>query len=163
MTHHALRKCYACVLLLGLSTATISSALADNNISIGRYVSVPSSVELGQIHLLQQQVQITFPQNVLSLKDAVNFTLQFTGYHLIDDDHMTDAMQSLLNQPLPEVDRQLGPFSLKDALLTLSGNDFYVLVDPVHRLISFRMRSYEPLYQTHSTVLAKDEAKDLIS
>lgn len=153
MTHHTLRKCYACALLLGLaSTMQLSSALADSNISIGRYVSVPNSAELGQMHLLQQQVQITFPQNMLSLKDAINFTLQFTGYHLVDDDHMSDAVQSLLNQPLPEVDRQLGPLSLKDALLTLSGNEFYVLVDPVHRLISFKMRSYGPLYQTHSVV-----------
>ena len=46
---------------------------------------------------------------------------------------------------------------LKDALLTLAGDDFYLLVDPIHRLIAFRIRfAYEHLYSGHRIVLTGD-------
>ena len=157
MKHHTLQKRHAFALLLGLTfMIPVTSILADD-VPVGRYVSVLAKPELSQAHLLQQNIQVSFPQNVLTLKDAVNFMLQFTGYRLADDNHLSSSAHTLLEQPLPEIDRQLGPMSLKDALLTLSGTEFYLLVDPIDRLISFQIKpGLSQLYTDHHILLAGD-------
>ena len=157
MKYYTLQKRHAFALLLGLTAMMPMAPTLADNIPIGRYVSVAAAPEPSQAHLLQQNVQVSFPQNILTLKDAVNFMLQFTGYRLVNDSQLSSAALALLAQSLPEVDRQLGPMPLKDALLTLAGDDFYLLVDPIHRLIAFRIRfAYEHLYSGHRIVLTGD-------
>ena len=43
----------------------------------------------------------------------------------------------LLDLPLPEAHRTLGPLPLRTALAILAGPAFRLVEDPVHRLISF--------------------------
>ena len=152
MSKYKQLKCCAVGVALGLGLIAMNSSVLGNPIAIGRYLSVADKPMLEQQHLLQQRVMIQFPKNILTLEEAVRFLLQFSGYQLVDVSSMPVSVQALLAQPLPEVDRTMGPMDLQHALTTLAGEPFYVLVDPVHRLISFKMKSlYHDLYPSAST------------
>ncbi len=131
-----------------LSTFMINTALAEE-VSIGRYLSVEAKPLKGQRQLLQQQIQVQFPTNILTIKQAIEFILQFSGFHLAKPDSLSESVRERLQQFLPEVDRVLGPMTLEQALLTLTGEPFYLLLDPIHQLIGFElMPRYSDLYET---------------
>ena len=137
---------FLCLIVLGVTTESFAS-----NITIGRYLSVAAKAQNDQAHLLQQHIQITFPQNILSIQDAMQFILQFSGYRLCDVKNLNASARAMLRQPLPEVDRTLGPMTLEQGLQTLAGNMFYILLDPIHRLIGFQLKpAYRDLYQSVS-------------
>ena len=126
----------------------ITCSAAENNTQIGRYLATPNQPLLRQADLLTQTFQIRFPSSVKTISDAANYLLQFSGYSLVTENNLIPEARQLMTLPLPQADRNLGPLSLKDGLLTLVGNPFGLLVDPVHRLISFRLLpDYRPLYQ----------------
>ena len=50
------------------------------------------------------------------------------------------SLSALLALPLPAVHRTLGPMRLDEALGALAGPAHTVVVDPVHRLVSFELR-----------------------
>lgn len=138
LTRWVLAGCL-CLNLCGTSFA--------NTISIGRYLTVAAKPLPAQQHLLSQQIQIKFPENIFTVKQAIEFLLQFRGFRLASLQSMQPAAKAMLDQPLPEVDRTLGPMRLEDALLTLGGSPFYLLVDPVHRLVAYQLKpKYQSLY-----------------
>lgn len=151
MKKHMQLKCYALSAILLLSASCEAAVNVVNNINVGRYLSTLEKPKNDQINLLNQQIQIKFSQNILTIKQAVQFLLRFRGYHLCDNDQLDEASMQMLNQPLPEVDREFGPMTLKQGLHTLSGNMFYLLVDPVNRLVGFKLKPvYSQLYQNTS-------------
>lgn len=140
-------KRYALLVLLCVSFLSVVTTSFANQMSIGRYLAVGVKPQNEQQHLLEQHIQIKFPQNILTIKQAVQFILQFSGYRLADDPVMNKPALAMLNQPLPEVDRSFGPMTLSQSLTTLSGEPFYLLVDPVHRLIAYKIKDrYHSLY-----------------
>lgn len=144
-----------CLILLGSATTSFAS-----NASISRYLAVAVKPQNEQQDLLQQQIQIKFPQNVLTIKQAIQFILQFSGYRLADNQAMDKPALEMLSQPLPEVDRTFGPMTLIQGLTTLSGKTFYLLVDPVHRLMAFKVRTnYHELYVQPTTLKNNRGAK----
>ena len=146
------RKSY-CLLylscLFGLLVTTTPNMA--HTIAIGRYLSVALKAEPAQSHLLQQQIEIQFPKNILTINEATQFMLQFSGYRLAPLNKLNIEANVLLEQPLPEVDRTLGPISLTEGLETLSGKAFYLLVDPIHRKVGFLLKpTYQTLYKKPS-------------
>ncbi len=139
---------------LSIGFAVPSDAGQSDSTTVGRYLTVQNKASPGQTDLLNQTFQLHFPHSVKTIKEAVNYLLQFSGYTLVSDNHLPMAARSLLAQPLPAVDRSLGPLSLREGLLTLVGRPFGLLFDPVHRLISFYlMPTYSPVYQANSSKL----------
>lgn len=137
--------------LLFLSIFIVIKISFADNVSIGRFLSVAVKPQNEQLNLLQQQIQIKFPQNILTIKQAVKFVLQFSGYQLAKSKQMGQPARAMLDQPLPEVDKTFGPITLEQGLKTLAGATFYLLVDPVHRLIAFQIKpNYYSLYKTLS-------------
>jgi len=135
--------------LLGLLSLP-AIAQEKNQSVVGRYLTVSQIPLVGQADLLSQTFEVRFPNNINTIGDAINYLLHFSGYRLIETRKLCPAAQSLLIQPLPEIDRNLGPLSLKDGLLTLAGEPFQLIVDPVHRLISFSLKpSYAKIYNSH--------------
>ncbi len=138
--------------LLGVTTASIA-----NSVSIGRYLSVKVKPQADQERLLQQRLYAKFPQNILTLKQAIDFLLQFSGYRLVASQQMSQPVRDMLRQALPEVDKTFGPMTLIQSLETLVGAPFCVLIDPINRLVGFKVKpSYQHLYkrsviQTHSS------------
>lgn len=151
---------YALRLLLCLIFLCLVNVSFANEMSIGRYLAVEIKPQNEQQHLLEQHIQIKFPQNILTIKQAVQFILQFSGYRLADDRAMNKSALAMLSQPLPEVDRSFGPMTLAQSLTTLSGDTFYLLADPVHRLIAYKIKMhYQRLYVEHNS--AKNECQQI--
>ncbi|MCP3994765.1 MAG: hypothetical protein GY722_06845, partial [bacterium] len=69
--------------------------------------------------------------------EAVRYLLQRSGYRLPTAESIGPDTVVLFGLPLPAVHRSLGPMTLRDALATLAGPAFYLVQDPVHRLITF--------------------------
>ncbi|MBX9706087.1 MAG: hypothetical protein K5Q00_07500 [Gammaproteobacteria bacterium] len=145
-------KCRLLAALLFVIIFKITTSFADQ-VNVSRYLAVDVKPQQSQTRLLQQQLQIKFPQDILTLKQAVEYVLQFSGYRLAESSHMSKATQTMLAQALPEVDSTFEPMTLEQALTTLAGESFYVLLDPVNRLVSFVLKpNYQPLYQQSPAV-----------
>lgn len=124
-----------------------ASAYADAS-QFGRYMTMSNQLTSSQVDLLSQTVQIRFPQSVVTVGDAMNYMLKFSGYALISMNKMNPALETTLSKPLPVVDREIGPVRLKDGLTTLAGPSFYLLHDPVNRIVDFKLKpAYQKLYQ----------------
>lgn len=120
---------------------------AESVTPIARYLSVQNQPLPEQKNFLQQVFQVHFSRDVRTIGDAVHYLLRPSGYRLADEHFLPKEAQSLLLQPLPEVNRKLGPMRLKDGLETLVGFPFNLVIDPVHRLIGFRLKpDFQSIY-----------------
>ena len=115
---------------------TVNAAFADE-VQVGRYATVQAVPTSAQAHLLSAMVRIQFPASVVSVGQAVDHLLQPSGYRLASESAADPLRKILLNLPLPEPHRVLGPVPLQTALETLAGPAFRLVEDPVHRLVSF--------------------------
>lgn len=86
-------------------------------------------------------VDVRFPRPAHTVGDAMLHLLPPSGYQLADTRNADPQVVLLMTRPLPEVHRQIGPMTLHDALTTLAGAGWQLEVDPVHRLVSFRLHS----------------------
>jgi conjugative transfer region protein (TIGR03748 family) len=140
------RRLIAMVLLSMLFGKT---CLADNNVTqVSRYLTISNKPKFSQLNLLSQPIQIRFTQNIKTIGDAMNYLLRFSGYSLIADTQMSAALKITLSKPLPIIDRELGPMTLRDALITLSGPAFSLAQNPVYRVVDFKLK---PEYQQFIT------------
>ena len=132
-----------------LSTTAIASQ--SSVILTGRYQAVANAPTSPQARLLKQRKQIHFGSDVVKIGDAINHWLQFSGYHCVPKLLMSLPVQQLLMLPLPEIDRDFGPMSLLQGLQALVGSICHILIDPVHRLVSFEIKKpYRAIYTSPS-------------
>ena len=132
-----MRKNYSTFLFLILIGWSI---IASADTSMGRYLSVSYKPQSAQVDLLTQMIQVRFPQNVQTVGNAMSYLLQWSGYSLVPEDRQSHALKTTLSKPLPAVDRNFGPMTLKDALTTLAGPAFYLVQDPLNRMVDFRVK-----------------------
>lgn len=123
-------------------------AYADNNTEIGRYITVENKPTVSQTDLLLQTVRTRFSQYEQTVGDAINHVLRLSGYSLVPQNQMSNALKNTLTKPLPASDRgNFGPMSLKDALTTLAGPAFYLVQDPLNRMVDFKVKpQYASIY-----------------
>jgi type IV pili sensor histidine kinase/response regulator len=122
---------------------------AGNNheIIVGRYLTTSGKALPEQTEPLSQPFQAHFPSSVRTIEEAVRYLLSPSGYRLVGKQHLPVMSCAVLSQSLPNTVRMLGLLSLQEGLLALVGDPFILLVDPVHRLVSFQLRgAYYPLY-----------------
>ena len=111
---------------------------AANVTQINRYATVDNKPSIAQINPLQAVQQIHFPQQVITIHDALDYWLQYSGFILAPTKDQSPALQSTLLLPLPQVVRNLGPLTVQDGLITLVGQHVFVLKqDKLHRTINF--------------------------
>ncbi|MCB1862781.1 MAG: pili assembly chaperone [Gammaproteobacteria bacterium] len=115
---------------------TFNVACADE-VQVGRYATVQAVPTSAQVHLLSAMVRVQFSASVVSVGQAVDHLLQPSGYRLASETAADPSRRTLLNLPLPEPHRTLGPMPLQTALETLAGPAYRLVEDPVHRLVSF--------------------------
>jgi type IV pili sensor histidine kinase/response regulator len=128
--------------LIAVSTCMMGALLASLEASaveltVARYSSVERVPSLAQQDPLAAPVVAVVPASVTRIGDAVATLLEPSGYRLSSPLGADPERAALLNLPLPEAHRVLGPLPLRTALKILAGPTFTLIEDPVHRLISF--------------------------
>lgn len=111
------------VLLTGIALSTTAAPVTQ----INRYATVENKPLPEQVSPLKAVQQIHFPQEVKSIGDAVNYWLHYSGFHLASETKQPNTLKQILSQPLPQVDRSLGPLDIESGLLVLVGKHDFVL------------------------------------
>lgn len=130
-----IRLCVIGILLLS------SIVHADDMVRVSRYGYVAPVATSAQADLLSVIVTISFNENIKNVGQALDHVLLRSGYRLADLSVSDPYLPILLSRPLPDVHRQLGPIRLNHALRTLAGSSWDLVLDPVHRLVSFELLS----------------------
>lgn len=136
-----MRLIYAIFLsLFCLNAYAHSDASTEAHYQVGRYSSVSTEPTKGQKDLLAVIIERQFDSSISTVGEAIQHILKNSGYRLADLNVSDPKLPILLNVPLPKAHRTLGPTSLRTALNTLAGPSWELIVDPVHRLISFELK-----------------------
>ncbi|MDZ7751438.1 MAG: pili assembly chaperone [Gammaproteobacteria bacterium] len=130
---HHLFPVSAC--MLGALIASLDANTAE--LTVARYSTVQPAPSLAQRDPLAAPVVSVLPASVIRIGDAVETLLESSGYRLSPPLAADADRAELLDLPLPEAHRALGPLPLRTALRILAGPAFTLVEDPVHRLISF--------------------------
>ena len=142
-----INRCVAVFFCISFLMETNVFADSAPDISIGRYLTVADAPATEQLYPLRQQRQVHFPANVTTIGDALSSWLQFSSYRLLSEEAMSESIASIMSLPLSESDRILGPLSLLKGIQALVGDTYIVVIDPVHRLISFELKpTYQVIY-----------------
>lgn len=88
--------------------------------------------------LLYQRKRLFSRKSVSTVGQAMRVWLKGTGYRL-SNMHPDQHVYQLLQLDLPEVHRELGTVSIEEGLKALAGDPWELIIDPVHRLVSFRL------------------------
>ena len=117
-------------------------------IRVGRYLTVNSSAQTAERTPLSQTFMLRFPGTIQTVGQAMGYLLSNTGYRLLPVKYQSTDVKDLFAQSLPMSDRKMGPMSVQQALLTLAGPAYLMLLDPKHSYVSFMLhRSLQNLYQ----------------
>ena len=134
--------------LLAASLVTAGNAETSNagtnragstEVQVGRYQSVRMRPDQTQVDLLSVVIKRKLPEHVSTVGQAVAALLDGSGYRLLSGDLAEPYRVVLFALPLPEVQRQLGPLTLRQALELLTGPAFRLVTDPTYRLVSFEL------------------------
>lgn len=128
-------------MIFTMIVSSVTWAQSASLVQIGRYQTVENKPLAEQSDLLSPIIQVHFLSNIKTVGDAINDILRYSGYSLIESKQQTTDLQDTLKKPLPFVDRDLGPMSLRQALTVLAGSAFDLSVDPLHRTINFQLKS----------------------
>lgn len=118
-----------------------ASAQQDNEISIGRYLTVSTQPAIEQSDVLSATVHVHFSAEVKTVGDAMMDFLRLSGYSLVEGSQQAPDLQNTLSKPLPLVHRELGPMPLREALKLLAGSAFDLTIDPLNRTINFQVKT----------------------
>ena len=129
-------------LMASLFCLSIFAAGNLNTTQIGRYETVSNGPTESQVDPLNQTFQIQFPSDVTTIKGALDYILANTSYQLQPSKYWTPNMKALMELSLPLSVRKLGPITVKQALHTLSGKSYQLLIDPRNRWIAFQLSPF---------------------
>ena len=132
---------YVAPLWVGLALLPLSGSAQDGEwMRTGRYSTVVLRPTFAQRDPLQATMTLQIPAALHTVGQALSYALLDSGYRLAPA--YTDALSRrvLFQLPLPEVHRTLGPLSLKTILTTLAGSPYHLMINPVNRLVSFRLK-----------------------
>lgn len=117
------------------------SSFATNVTQVNRYATVENKPLPAQINPLLTVQQIHFPQHVETVGDALTYWLQYSGFALAAEQSRSKALNDVMRQPLPQVDRHFGPLTVTDGLTVLVGQNVFMLTqDPLHRQVNFKLK-----------------------
>ncbi|CZL28072.1 PFGI-1 class ICE element type IV pilus protein PilL2 [Legionella pneumophila] len=123
-----------------LSIAAFYS-IAANVTQINRYATVANKPLVAQVNPLLAVQQIHFPQEIQTIGQAIKWWLKFSGFSLVSKEKQPESLQIIMQQPLPQIDRNLGPLTVKDGLEVLVGQQSFALIeDPLLRQVNFKLK-----------------------
>ncbi len=127
--------------LTGLMVYTALSTQAANVTQINRYATVDNKPLAAQINPLLAVQQVHFSQDIKTVGQAMAYWLQYSGFSLASTDKQPQSLQVVMRQTLPQIDRNLGPLTVKDGLEVLAGQPVFTLThDPMLREVNFKLK-----------------------
>lgn len=97
-----------------------------------------SAASADQLNPLQSVRTLVLDGRVRSVRDAVLEVIEPSGYTLLDQGPNTSRLiDGLLDGPLPDVHREFTSLSTTEMLRALAGPGYVVVVDHVHRRLTF--------------------------
>ncbi len=129
------------VSLIGLMGMASLSTMAANVTQINRYATVQNKPLAAQLNPLLAVQQVHFSQDIKTVGQAMMYWLNYSGFHLASIDKQPPSLQAVMRQSLPQVDRNLGPLTVKDGLEVLAGQQVFSLIqDPLLREVNFKLK-----------------------
>ncbi|HAT2073483.1 TPA: hypothetical protein JBF42_02310 [Legionella pneumophila] len=127
--------------MISVLSVLACSSLAANVTQINRYATVANKPLAAQINPLLAVQQVHFPQEVQTIGQAIEWWLRFSGFSLISKEKQPESLQAVMRQALPQIDRTLGPLTVKDGLEVLVGQQSFTLIeDPLLRQVNFKLK-----------------------
>ncbi|WP_225760272.1 pilus assembly protein PilL [Leclercia sp. Marseille-Q4284] len=83
-------------------------------------------------------MRTVWPEDVKTVRQAVDYLLEPTGYRLVTSYPAPREAALLVDKPIPAIAKMHRTMPVLDALQLLAGLDSYVVVDHVHHLVSFQ-------------------------
>lgn len=127
--------------MISVLSVLACSSLAANVTQINRYATVANKPLAAQINPLLAVQQVHFPQEVQTIGQAIEWWLRLSGFSLISKEKQPESLQAVMRQALPQIDRTLGPLTVKDGLEVLVGQQSFALIeDPLLRQVNFKLK-----------------------
>ncbi|HAT2116432.1 TPA: hypothetical protein JBA33_05645 [Legionella pneumophila] len=128
--------------VIGVLSIAAFYSMAANVTQVNRYATVANKPLRAQINPLLAIQQVHFPQEVQTIGQAVEWWLKFSGFSLVSKEKQLQSLQTVMRQALPQIDRNLGPLTVKDGLEVLVGQQSFTLIeDPLLRQVNFKLRA----------------------
>ncbi|MFO2475436.1 hypothetical protein SCJ00_14065 [Legionella pneumophila serogroup 1] len=128
--------------VIGILSIAAFYSMAANVTQVNRYATVANKPLAAQIDPLLAIQQVHFPQEVQTIGQAVEWWLKFSGFSLVSKEKQPESLQTVMHQALPQIDRNLGPLTVKDGLEVLVGQQSFVLIeDPLLRQVNFKLKA----------------------
>lgn len=134
-------------LIIGLSLFSVASIAKKNNeIEVkGNFLKEAQVLNLNKSQQYQPKfvdplsgyMRTVFPKEIDTVRGAVQYVLEPTGYKLVSEYPAPMSANILLNQRLPLSIKVVRTMPIIDVLQLLVGTDNTIIIDPAHRLISF--------------------------
>lgn len=106
-------------------------------VQTGRYSFVPAIPTLPQREPLQVLINVTIPNDLQTVGDTVHYLLRRSGYSVESPPTLNPHAVRMFLNPLPDVQRCLGPMTLHDALTVLVTPELVPVIDPIRRRINY--------------------------
>ena len=114
----------------------------EGQMQVGRYTTTVAAAPETAARPLDVYVQLSYPrQTVQTVGDAVRHTLLRTGWRLVEPSALAPQAANLLNLPLPESQRVVGPYRARTVLEVLTGPNWQWHEDPIQRLVWFTVKA----------------------
>ncbi len=119
-----------------------TSASAEEYVRTDRYTLATIDPRGDQAAPLTAVVTMTFGAHIQTVGQALDEILEGSGYRWIVQAGATNESDMLLNDlPLPAVVRSIGPIRLQDALDTIAGESWGLVVNHTNRTLWFELVS----------------------
>ncbi len=140
------------LLVISLSFSTWAAYTMVDVTQINRYATVANKPLAAQVNPLLAVQQIHFPQEVKTIGQAIEWWLQYSGYSLAAKEKQPQSVQAIMLQTLPQIDRNLGPLTVREGLEVLVGQQIFMLVvNPLSREVNFKLKpNYQPVVKKSS-------------
>lgn len=119
------------------TSARVTSLRLEHSpdVQLGRYTRANTSPRPEQLDLLSQVIDMQIPRSLTpTVQNALNHVLRYSGYSLCP---ATNHLRQLYAHSLPASHYRLGPITLRNALVTLTGPAWQPTVDENARRICF--------------------------
>ena len=110
----------------------------NRQLQVDRYTAYKANATVEEINPLLVITQINFPSEAKTVYDAIEHALQRSGYR-VDWRQSAEAYDIFSELEMPAVHRKLNLMTLKDAITTLAGDAWQILVDSVNRKLVIRL------------------------